>query len=196
MSIEEKEKELRLLELELLIIEKKNELKKYNDIGLLNDEVDKLGFFPFDTIIVECRDIINVVMDSDIIDAQRIDYKLCCFTSNLSSQMSLVEIENNTENNILVVKIENKKKVDISKSYEGKLDILSNSVVNGGLKASHNEKKLFDNDGTRMTVQRYLKGTTNKIRLNNEQAKLIIFLEKHKKLVSQYINIEFQNLMI
>ena len=110
--------------------------------------------------------------------------------------MNLVEINNDTDQNILVLKIQNKKNVDINTSYQANLNIASNPIVNGSIKASHNEKKIYDNDGTRITIQRYLKKTKNTIRLSNKKAKLIIFLEKHNKLVSQYINIKFQNLLV
>jgi len=196
MSLEEKKQELEMLNIELGILKKKNELREYQQIIDLENNINNLGFYPLDTIIVRCRDKIQIVSEEDVIDAQRMDSRLCCIGKKCSSQMKLVEIYNDTDQNILVIKIENKKKYDVTTSYESKIDIASNPIVSGGLTASHNEKKIYDNDGTRITVQRYLKDTVNKIRLGNRKAKLIIFLEKHKKFISQYINIKFQDLMV
>lgn len=196
MSLEEKKNKLQSLDIDLQIMKKQQELVKFRNIMNLQNNVHDLGFYPLDTIIVNCREKIKVIVENDIIDAQRINEKMCYFGKCFVNQMNLVEIFNATEQNIIVIKIENKKNVDINKSYEGKLDIVSNSIVNGGIKTSYNEKNIYDNNGTRITIHRYLKQTNNNIRLSSKKAKLIIFLEKHKKIVSEYIKIKFQDLMI
>lgn len=191
-----KKLELEIIEMDIAIKKKKEELREIELKEELTNKVNALGYYPIDSIIVSYRDRIYISLKNNVIDAQRVNNRMCCFNKKLSNQSKLIEIENDTEENIIILKIENKEDVNINQLYEGNLKITGGNILNSEIKASKTAKKIYDNNGLRMAVQRLLSKTTDTLRLNKRKAKLIIFLEKDKELVSKYINIKFQDIVI
>ena len=195
-ELECKKIELEIIELSIKIKKKTEELKNIEYKENITNRVSQLGYYPMDSILVEYREKLKIKLLNNVIDVQRKDNRLCLLNKKLRKQTNLVEIDNETKENVIILKIENKENVDVNSSVEGNLAVPDNPIINVNFKASKIQKKIYDNNGIRMTIQRILKGTKDKIFLNKRKAKLIVFLEKDKDIVSEYVNIKFQDIII